>query len=253
MTRIRLDWIIIFSVLTLAFASIKYTVPQNMIPSSFLMMDLMAFFFLLVCIYLYLTSFKTRKEQEQIFSEEINRLTHKFHLENETLIKKIKEYEDQNAEDEKGLVTTKLIIADLQKILNKEELNSSMILSILAKYYEISCGIIYKLETSTNLFIPIGRYAIENIKDIPSLEKGVGLGGQVIEQQESRVIESLPGDYLLISSGLGKSTPCFLHLIPIINDDLVIGLMEIASFKRLKVDLFWSQLNPEIANILAKL
>jgi hypothetical protein len=61
-------------------------------------------------------------------------------------------------------------------------------------------------------------------------EFGEGLAGQIAKEGKSTILNSVPDGYIKIISGLGKATPKHLILAPVIAEEKVLGLVEIASF-----------------------
>jgi PAS domain S-box-containing protein len=63
---------------------------------------------------------------------------------------------------------------------------------------------------------------------------GQGLVGQVWRERQTVYLKEVPDDYLQITSGLGDATPRFLLIVPLINDNVIAGVLEVASFHNLK-------------------
>jgi signal transduction histidine kinase/HAMP domain-containing protein/CheY-like chemotaxis protein len=59
---------------------------------------------------------------------------------------------------------------------------------------------------------------------------GQSLIGQAARSKRSIVVSSLPEGYVTISSGLGEAPPANLAVLPILFEDQVIGVIELASF-----------------------
>jgi signal transduction histidine kinase/HAMP domain-containing protein/CheY-like chemotaxis protein len=59
---------------------------------------------------------------------------------------------------------------------------------------------------------------------------GQSLIGQVARSKRSIVVANLPEGYVTISSGLGEAPPTNLAVLPILFEDQVIGVIELASF-----------------------
>jgi len=71
---------------------------------------------------------------------------------------------------------------------------------------------------------------------IPEGEKisfrfGEGIAGQVAKEGKVANIDAVPEGYIQIFSGLGQSTPKHLLVLPIKEEDDVVGVAEISSFK----------------------
>ncbi len=62
-------------------------------------------------------------------------------------------------------------------------------------------------------------------------EFGEGLAGQVAKEGKLVNIRSVPEGYVTILSGLGSSSPNYLVIAPVKQDNEVLGVLEIASFK----------------------
>ncbi len=59
---------------------------------------------------------------------------------------------------------------------------------------------------------------------------GQSLIGQVAKSKRSIVVADLPEGYVKISSGLGEASPSSLAVLPILFEDQVLGVIELASF-----------------------
>ncbi|MGI5404523.1 HAMP domain-containing protein [Streptomyces sp. CA-135486] len=59
---------------------------------------------------------------------------------------------------------------------------------------------------------------------------GESLVGQAARSRRIIAADGVPGDYVAISSGLGRMTPGSLIVLPIVVDDQVLGVIELASF-----------------------
>ncbi len=58
-----------------------------------------------------------------------------------------------------------------------------------------------------------------------------GLVGMCAVEKATTVVDDIPDDYLLITSGLGKATPKYLLVVPMMLNELLFGVIEIASFE----------------------
>lgn len=62
-------------------------------------------------------------------------------------------------------------------------------------------------------------------------EFGEGLAGQVAKEGRLVRIKSIPEGYITILSGLGKASPAELIIAPVLYNEQVVAVLEIASFK----------------------
>ncbi len=76
-----------------------------------------------------------------------------------------------------------------------------------------------------------GSYAFDREKKIDKQFRfGEGLIGRCAIEKDSIVITDLPDDYIRIRSGLGEDFPSTLILVPVLLDEQVLGVIELASF-----------------------
>src|SRR5689334_19997674 len=77
----------------------------------------------------------------------------------------------------------------------------------------------------------IAGYGLRADKTAPTQYRlGQSLIGQVAKSKRSIVITNLPEGYVKISSGLGEAPPANLAVLPILFEDQVLGVIELASF-----------------------
>ena len=82
-----------------------------------------------------------------------------------------------------------------------------------------------------------------------TISPGQGLVGQCYLEKDLTYMTQVPDGYTYITSGLGESTPRSLILVPLVNNEKVEGVVEIASFKEMEpyVLEFIKKLGQEIA------
>ena len=79
----------------------------------------------------------------------------------------------------------------------------------------------------------IAGYGLRADKDAPIQYRiGQSLIGQVAKSRRPIVVDDIPPGYIKISSGLGEASPASLALMPILFEDQVLGVVELASFTR---------------------
>lgn len=78
-----------------------------------------------------------------------------------------------------------------------------------------------------------GSYAFDREKKLEKQFRfGEGLVGRCALEKDSIIITDLPDDYVRIRSGLGEDAPATLILVPVLLDQQVLGVIELASFKK---------------------
>jgi len=61
-----------------------------------------------------------------------------------------------------------------------------------------------------------------------------GLIGRCIYEKAPIVLSEVPQDYLSITSGLGDNNPNYLVIMPLINNEQIVGVIEVAAFKEME-------------------
>lgn len=139
---------------------------------------------------------------------------------------------------------------------NKDDLNvfADQLLATLIKRIDASLGAMYLHINSNNeeKLKLLASYGLSKDSKIDMLDLNEGLTGKCFSMGKEDFIEDITDDYFSISSGLGSSTPKILALIPMKIDELIIGVIEIASFKDI-TETHKSFLNKAIENISSQL
>ena len=79
----------------------------------------------------------------------------------------------------------------------------------------------------------IAGYGLRADKDAPIQYRiGQSLIGQVAKSKRPIVVDEIPQGYIRISSGLGEAAPANLAIMPILFEDQVLGVVELASFTK---------------------
>ena len=108
-------------------------------------------------------------------------------------------------------------------------------LSNLVKYMEANQGGIFLLETDSEIgehLALVSTYAWRRKKH---LEKrfpiGEGIIGQAVLEKGTVYMTDVPNDFVTLTSGLGDSNPGSILIVPIKVNEVIFGVIELASFK----------------------
>jgi GAF domain-containing protein len=166
-----------------------------------------------------------------IFRETIDKEVAKERLRILKDFEKKEEVQQQNSDSE-------IIENKIKEIIPKG--NFKNIDSLLAKYLktlsgaiEIVQGIVYIKDENTQEFNYSTGYAITNEKNITSFKAGETLPGQVALVPEIAFVSEIPDEYFTAESGLGQAKPKHLAFVPILNNNIVVAVLELATFKEI--------------------
>lgn len=142
---------------------------------------------------------------------------------------------------------------------NLEKL-SMVLMKELVQYTEADAGAMFIAtdgeEGQGSIFVASGSYAFDREKFIDrTFMPGEGLVGRAALEREIVQVNDLPADYITIRSGLGETAPASLLLVPVLLDNQVLAVMELASLGKIpdhQVD-FIRQLADAVATTLSKI
>ncbi|HEX2395289.1 MAG TPA: GAF domain-containing protein [Bacteroidales bacterium] len=153
-------------------------------------------------------------------------------------LKKAAEEESRRKEEDEQRNWAAQGVAKFSDILRKntndlEELSYNII-SNLVKYTNSNQGGIYVINDNDkdHSYIEMkASYAFDRRKFITKrIEIGEGLVGRCYLEKERIYLTDIPQDYMKITSGLGEDSPKALLIVPLVYNDVIYGLVEIASF-----------------------
>lgn len=172
------------------------------------------------------------------------------------LTKAAEEQEKRNEQDEQrkwaseGIAKFSDILRQNNNDLNKLSYN---VISNLVKYLEINQGGIFLLNNNdkNHTYLEMTAcYAFSRQKYLAkTVEIGEGLVGRCVQEKDYIYMTEIPDDYINITSGLGDGNPSSLLLLPLIYNDELFGVIELASFDEIpdyKIE-FAKQLSESIA------
>ncbi len=170
------------------------------------------------------------------------------------------EREKRRIEDEKRTWAT-YGLAKFSDILRKHSDDigklSSLIISNLVDYLKANQGglFIYNDEDKDDKHMElVASYAYDRQKNMQKkVPLRVGLVGMCAVEKKTRYITDVPDAYINITSGLGDATPRSLLLVPLVLNEDIFGVLELASFIKFESNEieFVEQLAENIASTLS--
>lgn len=146
-------------------------------------------------------------------------------------MKKIAKEEDQRRWTNEGLATFINILRSHDKDL---EALSDEILSALVKYVKANQGALYLADGNEDGSIKrVACYAYGRKKYLnDTVQPGEGLVGQAFLEKNHILLTDVPSNFIKITSGLGDAPPNCVLIIPIMLNEEINGVLELASFKK---------------------
>lgn len=139
----------------------------------------------------------------------------------------------------------------LKKRANKTTPNQ--LISGIVEITNSDIGILYKV---TDNALAIGTYAYIFEQDENKIyTKSEGFIGQVIKSKKMLTLEKIPEGYIKVITGLGSSYPKNCIIFPLIKNNKVVGLIEIASLETYTIieKKILEKISPSITSILLTL
>ena len=109
------------------------------------------------------------------------------------------------------------------------EKSGQKLLKNLAQELEIMSGVFYIRDG--DVFRAVAQYALASPGEAYSFTEGEGLTGQAAANQQIMVLSTFPKGYSEVYSGLGKSEPSYLAIVPIVSQNQTIALLECSGYK----------------------
>ncbi|MBN1415709.1 MAG: PAS domain-containing protein [Bacteroidales bacterium] len=122
---------------------------------------------------------------------------------------------------------------------NRDEIDKlgQLLISELVKYLGVNMGALYlikEVDEDKKVLKLLSAYA-PDIKQLHAeIHPGEGYVGTCYNEGQLLEVKDVPATYSKISSGLGEAIPCYLAFIPLIQDEIKLGVIEIASFNSLE-------------------
>ena len=130
---------------------------------------------------------------------------------------------------------------------------SKLTLARIVQYLEINQGCIYLMnsEDEEQPYLNLAStYAWQKHKIRKGrIEIGEGLAGQAVQERDTLYYTDIPNNHVKITSGLGQANPTSILIVPLMVNEEVVGVIELASFK--EIDDYRREFVEKIAESLA--
>ncbi len=152
------------------------------------------------------------------------------------MIKTLKETSDINNEQD----WLKTNLSDFSRLMQGNKNLQTLADAVVSKVCPVlnaQHGVFYALEknldinTENSMLVMFASYAFHERKSITNrFEIGQGLVGQAALEKKRILVHNIPEDYIRISSGLGRGRPLNIAVLPVLFENELIGVIELASF-----------------------
>lgn len=147
-----------------------------------------------------------------------------------------KAIEDQELAEEGDSVVlqeAEKVVANLLSVDKVDDINIFLeqLLIRIGKQFEVVQGVAH-IKMADNHFHMAAGYAYYSETEVEPFIEGETLAGQAAKNRSIVNLQNIPEGYLSVLSGLGKGEPSHLLIIPIVNGDETIAIIELASFVR---------------------
>ncbi|MBF0528976.1 MAG: PAS domain S-box protein, partial [Deltaproteobacteria bacterium] len=114
---------------------------------------------------------------------------------------------------------------------------SRKFLSRIAPLIHLGHGVFYIFEEESKRLRLLGGYAYRERKNLDQyFVLGQGLVGQCAMEREPIVITNPPEDYVRIGSSLGECTPRSISVLPVLRNERLLAVLELATFDHIGAD-----------------
>ncbi len=131
---------------------------------------------------------------------------------------------------------------ELSKILREEHETTGLgdeALAFIAAFLGAGVGVMYLYDEKEKMLQALSTYAMLRSEHLKyEVKLGEGLVGQVALERKTMCHNSIPPNYLPITSALGEASPLNIAILPIMHNETLIGVLELGSFQQFSSDDF---------------
>ena len=213
--------LILISIFVLISQNIFGIIPQDFALNKFII-PIYIFLVIIIVIIFLIIIFKFAAQKPK----EIVKIVHKY-IEKEEEQKKQTDSKDDNIVKINKLVSDSIL--GLKEIKNSKKYSEKLLIN-LSKSFDIVQGIVFLFDSKEEVFKTNAVYAFYSEDTYKEFKMGEGITGQVAKNKKLIYIDNVPENYIKILSGLGKGSPSYLLIFPIILNNKVLGIVEFATF-----------------------
>lgn len=138
-----------------------------------------------------------------------------------------KQEDDRRNRINSGLFDLNIILRDEQD----ETTLAEKALAFIADFVSARIGILYRFDSPHGKLHAIASFSVSNAARKQAVfNLGEGLVGQAARERKCINISSAPPDYLAVTSTLGSADPINIIVLPILFNDVLIGVVELGTF-----------------------
>jgi transcriptional regulator with GAF, ATPase, and Fis domain len=209
-------------------------------------------------LFLEYSTFNTGKRNDQLINE-MNEKASQIKLNEKKLNDYIKEIEAAKKDSERRQWSSQglAMFADLLRAHHGDSQKMfDNILSNLVKYIGANQGALFLIEgeNENRSLQQVATYAYDRKKYIQkTVPVGEGVLGQAVLEKSPVYMTAVPTQYIQITSGLGDAPPRSLLVSPLIVNEEVFGVIELASFQKIEshVQEFVGRIGESIASTIS--
>jgi two-component system sensor histidine kinase/response regulator len=124
------------------------------------------------------------------------------------------------------------ISMNLQKVDEYPDL-ANVVLNKICPLLNAGYGIFYFYDENINKLSLLASYGYPKLHQLQQeVELGEGLLGQCAVNKNSITLVDPPADYISISSGLGQAAPKYIVVLPILHNERLLGVLELAALAK---------------------
>ena len=122
------------------------------------------------------------------------------------------------------------VAATTQQLQSVDDFNAfaRILLSFISKNLDLLYGAFYLADASHTRFTRVGAFAMDVATEPREFALGDALVGQAAAERRSLQIVSSPDKPLQVSAGIGTVTPASVLFVPVVNQDIVLAVIELA-------------------------